>query len=106
MAGLDDDEVFRQAWWCQACEEKQAEVKKLRAEVSALKSGEQNRVQIATPPLSDEQAIAKELSAWQDARDEVTEITPSNAELLKLAEQHPAPQEWYDEAAKTREGKP
>jgi hypothetical protein len=47
----------------------QAEVKKLRAEVSDLKSGEQNRVQIATPPLSDEQATAE---------------LPSNAEIVKL----------------------
>ena len=23
--------------------------------------------------------------------------TPSNADLLKLAERHPAPQKWYDE---------
>jgi len=67
--------------WCQL----QAEVKKLRAEVSALKAGMQNRVQIAMPPLSDE---------------------PSNAELLQLADQHPAPQEWYDEAVREEGGKP
>ena len=28
---------------------------------------------------------------------EVEFITPPNEELLKLAEKHPAPQEWYDE---------
>lgn len=29
--------------------------------------------------------------------EEIQQITPSNAELLKLADKHPAPQEWYDE---------
>ncbi len=35
----------------------------------------------------DEKAAAKELKR----------ITPTNAELLKLADRFPAPQEWYDE---------
>ncbi len=25
------------------------------------------------------------------------QLTPPNSELLELAEQHPAPQEWWDE---------
>jgi hypothetical protein len=38
---------------------------------------------------------------------ELKRITPSNAELLKLAERNPAPQEWYDEkAVETKGGKP
>ena len=32
-----------------------------------------------------------------EARAELKRITPSNAELLKLAKRFPAPQEWYDE---------
>ncbi len=32
-----------------------------------------------------------------DAKAELKRITPPNAELLKLAERFPAPQEWYDE---------
>ena len=31
------------------------------------------------------------------ARAELERITPPNAELLKLADRFPAPQEWYDE---------
>ena len=31
------------------------------------------------------------------ARNELARITPQNADLLRLAEQFPAPQEWYDE---------
>jgi glutathionylspermidine synthase len=32
-----------------------------------------------------------------EAKAELARITPTNADLLKLAEQFPAPQEWYDE---------
>ncbi len=32
-----------------------------------------------------------------EAREELKRITPPNAELLKLADRFPAPQEWYDE---------
>ena len=32
-----------------------------------------------------------------EARAELKRITPPNAELLKLADRFPAPQEWYDE---------
>ena len=32
-----------------------------------------------------------------EALAELKRITPSNEELLKLAERFPAPQEWYDE---------
>ena len=32
-----------------------------------------------------------------EARAELKKITPSNAELMRLAERLPAPQEWYDE---------
>lgn len=31
------------------------------------------------------------------AREELARITPTNAELLRIAEKFPAPQEWYDE---------
>jgi len=30
-------------------------------------------------------------------REELDKLTPSNAELLKLAGRFPAPQDWYDE---------
>ena len=33
---------------------------------------------------------------WRAAR-WLKKHTPSNAELLKLADKYPAPQEWYDE---------
>ena len=32
-----------------------------------------------------------------EALAELKRITPSNEELLKLAERYPPPQEWYDE---------
>ncbi len=28
---------------------------------------------------------------------DLEQLTPSNVELLELAERYPAPQEWYDE---------
>ena len=33
----------------------------------------------------------------QLAREELERITPTNEELLKLADKFPPPQEWYDE---------
>ena len=38
------------------------------------------------------------LRAELAARVDLTKITPSNADLLAMAERSPAPQEWYDEA--------
>jgi len=31
------------------------------------------------------------------AKEELARITPLNADLLRMAEQFPIPQEWYDE---------
>ena len=45
--------------------------------------------------VSDERQLAR----LPTIRDELRQLTPSNSELLKLAERFPAPQEWYDEAS-------
>ena len=41
-----------------------------------------------------EDKIIQGLEGFADA---LKALTPSNDELLRLAEKHPAPQEWYDE---------
>jgi hypothetical protein len=35
----------------------------------------------------------------KELNEELKDITPTNEELIELAENNPAPQEWYDEDA-------
>lgn len=37
------------------------------------------------------------VAAEEAAEKELAEITPRNADLLRIADRHPAPQAWYDE---------
>jgi hypothetical protein len=48
---------------------------------------------LKTPVVIDEPDEHEEAKA----REELKRITPPHAELLKLADRFPAPQEWYDE---------
>lgn len=50
---------------------------------------------IPTPRNAKERRILVQVGS--DIHAELADITPPNSELLKLAEQFPAPEEWYDE---------
>ena len=50
-----------------------------------------------TPQITSVSTPAKVIRAGEEATAELKKLTPSNTKLLKLAEKHPAPQEWYDE---------
>ncbi|MHC4404803.1 MAG: hypothetical protein ACYTG0_34575 [Planctomycetota bacterium] len=53
--------------------------------------------ELSETPLFADTAEKHEGDEEAEAQAELDRITPTNAELLRLAERFPAPQEWYDE---------